>query len=268
MKNLFVRTTIAALTALALVAGSSTAFAQGWGTLQGQFVLDGDVPTPTPIQVSKDPQFCGKHKLVDEEVVVDPETKGIANVVTFLYLSTAEKSKLQIHPDLQKLAGEKVKVDNANCRFEPHIAAIWTKQTVELANSDPVGHNMNIVGFKNAPINQLIPAGKSLEHQFQAEESLPIPVACNIHPWMKGYLVIRDNPYVAVSEKTGKFTIDKLPAGKWKFRVWQEKGGYVQNVVVDGKPENWRRGEVEVEIQDGQTTDLGVIHVPAATLKL
>jgi plastocyanin len=247
---------------------NATAQAQGWGSLHGQFVFDGKAPVPGTIEPTKDPQYCGKFKLIDEEILVNAENGGIANIVTWLYVAPAEARKPAIHPDLQKLTTEKVKVDNKECRFAPHVSIVWTQQTVELANSDTVGHNMNITSFKNGSLNQLIPGGKSLEHKFGAEETLPIPVACNIHPWMKGYIVIRDNPYAAVTDSDGKFEIRDLPAGKWKFRFWHEKPGYVQEVVRDGKTEPWRRGEVEVEIKDGEVIDLGVIKVKPAALKL
>ena len=33
---------------------------------------------------TKDPEFCGKHQLVDETIVVNKDNKGLANVVVYL----------------------------------------------------------------------------------------------------------------------------------------------------------------------------------------
>ena len=51
---------------------------------------------------------------------------------------------------------------------------------------------------------------------------------CLRHPWHVGYVIVVDNPYVAVSgarnpsfpSGAGKNTIDKVPPGKWRVRVW------------------------------------------------
>lgn len=46
---------------------------------------------------------------------------------------------------------------------------------------------------------------------------------------MRGYLILRDNPYMAVSDVDGKFIIRKLPVGTHKFRVWHERVGWIKN---------------------------------------
>src|SRR5258708_11342366 len=41
---------------------------------------------------------------------------------------------------------------------------------------------------------------------------------------MKAYHFPIDHPYVAVTDKDGKFKIEGLPAGKHSFNVWHERG--------------------------------------------
>jgi hypothetical protein len=243
----------------------AAASAQQWGDLSGTFVFDGSAPTPTPATISKDQDFCGKFKLVDESLVVNPENNGIQNVVIYLYVKRGDKAP-EAHPDYAKTAGDTVQLDNKQCRFEPHIVTLRTSQKLLVGNPDPKGHNTNIATLSNAPQNVLIPAGGELNLQFKAEERLPVRVACNIHPWMSGYLVIKETPYMAVSDKDGKFTIKNLPVGKWTFQFWQEAAGYLDEVEVDGKPTKWTRGRVEIEIKPGEN-DLGEIKVPPATFE-
>ena len=59
--------------------------------------------------------------------------------------------------------------------------------------------------------------------------------------------------YAAVTSKDGSFKIEKLPAGKHEFRVWHERVGYVNA--------GEKRG-FEIEVADGETTDLGTVKVP------
>ena len=91
-------------------------------------------------------------------------------------------------------------------------------------------------------------------------ESTPIPAACNIHPWMRAYLVVTELPYVAVTNENGEFTIENLPSGEWTFQIWQEKAGYIQSAERDGKTQKWEKGRTTFAIHEGEN-DLGDIKV-------
>lgn len=236
------------LLASALTLVSSAAVAQQWGDLEGQFIYKGKAPAAMPIVPDKDPAFCGKHKLTTEKVVVNKENGGIANVV--VYLLPAPGSKVKLHPDLEKVSDEKVVLDNKNCRFEPHVLAIRTGQTLVIGNGDPIGHNTKAEFFNNASFNDLIPAGGKIEKKFTSAESAPNKVECSIHTWMNGYLLVRDNPYFAVSDKDGKFAIKNIPAGDHTFVVWHETG-YLSDVTLDGKATKWARGRAKLSIKVG-----------------
>ena len=128
-----------------------------------------------------------------------------------------------------------MRFDNHQCRFEPHVTMLRTTQTLVAGNKDPVGHNTNLSTLKNPPQNILIPAMGEQKLNFPMDESLPTTVNCNIHPWMKSFVVIKDHPYMGVSDKDGKVTIKNVPAGKWTFQFWQEAAGYVSEVELQGQ---------------------------------
>ncbi|MFV2068899.1 MAG: hypothetical protein ACC645_18185, partial [Pirellulales bacterium] len=222
-------------TATALVLGlllsTATAVAAEWGTLKGKFIYDGKPPVQKKLNVTKDAKICSEHQPMDESLVVSKEG-GLANVV--VYIRVKRGKKLKVHPDLKDSGSEPVQLDNLHCRFDPHIALLQTGQKLILKNSDPVGHNTNVFCFKNQPFNLLIPAGQSQEITTLTKgEPRPAGVACNIHPWMSGYLVVRDDPYMAVSAKDGSFEIKNIPAGEHEFQFWQDKG-YLRNVSFKG----------------------------------
>ena len=248
---LFVRV----LPAMLLLA--TTASAADWGTLKGRFVIGGDVAAPAALTVDKDVEVCGKHNLVNEEVVVGDD-KGIANVVVFV-----RDKKVTVKPELEAAAKEaKPVLDNLNCRFEPHVLFVQTGQELVVNNSDPVGHNSNISTVKNPPSNNLIPAGGEVTTTFSSDEAVPSQVTCNIHPWMKGWIVVRDNPYAAVSSLDGSFEIADLPAEELQLQFWHEKAGYIGEMTIDGKKEKARRGRMKLEIKPGDN-DLGEIVLDA-----
>ena len=81
---------------------------------------------------------------------------------------------------------------------------------------------------------------------------------------MSGYLVIRESPYMGVSDENGKLVIKNLPVGKWTFQFWHEKAGNVRNVQLNGEATEWPKGRVELTIKSGANA-LGEIKLaPAA----
>jgi plastocyanin len=239
---------------LLLVCGVAVTLAASTGhgdtaTLKGKFVLDGAAPKPEAITPTKDAEVCGKHKLERETLVVGADG-GIQNVLIW-----APKVKA---PAEAKGEGPAV-MDNKDCRFQPHILAMQAGQVLELKNSDPVGHNTEGHPRNNPEFNILIPASGKIEiKDLKKAETRPFEVKCAIHPWMKGYVLVSDAPS-AVSNADGSFEIKGLPAGtQVEFQVWQERGGFVKDVTVDGKKTTWGFGRFKMTLKPGEN-DMGTI---------
>ena len=241
----------------------TAAQAQQWGDLSAKFVYDGGKHQAAPLQVTTDKEFCSKFNVLDESLVVNAQNGGIANVVA--YLSQARPDgPVPVHPSYQETATAGVKMDNSCCRFDPHVALLRTTQKLLLGNSDDVSHNCKIDTLANQPINYTVPPKDKREQSFPLAERLPARVSCSIHPWMSGWLVIKDNPYMAISDASGKLLIKNLPVGKWTFQFWHEKAGFVRQVRQDGKTVEWAKGRVDVTIKPG-VNPLGEIKLaPAA----
>jgi hypothetical protein len=244
-----IRNVLTALIPVAVIAAMVSPASAQWADLKGKFVYDGPVPTAPKLTITKDVEVCGVHNLVDEELLVGADG-GLANVV--IYVST---KSVKTHPDYEKTAGDKVIFDNKNCRFEPHVLAMRLSQTIVLKNSDSIGHNSNVQPPGDQGINPLLPPGGAAENKFNLAQRLMVPISCNIHGWMKGYVVIRDNPYFAVTGKDGTFEIKNLPVGEeLEFQVLHEKAGYLV------AKSDWLRGRFKMKIKDGGS-DLGTVKV-------
>jgi plastocyanin len=249
-----IRTVVARLPGVALLAAATllpaAARADEWGTIKGRFTYGAAAPAATDLKADKDVEVCGKHKLVSEELVVGAD-KGIANVVVFV-----RDKAVKVHPDAAAGKSEQVVLDNKDCRFTPHVAFVQTGQPFVIKNSDSVGHNSNVATIKNQPSNNLIPQGSESKMTFKDEEGLPAQVTCNIHPWMKAWVVVRSNPYAAVSQADGSFEIKNVPAGEVELQFWHEKAGFVGEMTIGGKSEKIAKGRRKVTVKaDG--TDLG-----------
>lgn len=254
-RSLRVLSAITAIAALACL--TAAARADDWGSIKGRFTFDGTPPAPTKLDINKDQATCGNHDLVDQSLEV-ATGGGLANVVVWL-----RDKKVEVNPDYEKSASDKVTLDNKDCHFVPHVVGVRVGQTLVIKNSDPIAHNTKIDGT-NLSVNPLIPAGQSNEQSIDGAENLPAPVSCSIHGWMHGVLVVRSNPYFAISDKDGNFEIKNLPAGEHEFQVWQEKAGYITDVSVDGRSVEWMKGRVKWTVEAGKTTDLGEFKLAAA----
>ncbi|NBW86574.1 MAG: hypothetical protein EBR23_07050, partial [Planctomycetia bacterium] len=116
------------------------------------------------------------------------------------------------------------------------------------------------------PSNSLVPAGGSAALKFSSEEAIPAQVTCNIHPWMKAWVLVRPNPYAAVSKADGTFEIKGVPAGEVELQFWHEKAGYLAEMTIGGKAEKASKGRKKVSVAAGGT-DLGDIVLDAAIFK-
>lgn len=234
----------------ALVVAQDGAF----GTIKGRLVWGGpSVPTQVELKVEKDPQICAKSKLYDRGLVVDPDTKGIAHAFAYV-VSPKGKNPAAEKALLAKMP--KVEIDNLNCEFQPYSTAAHKAQGFVFKSSDPIGHNAHYTGFTNNKNVALPPSGKT-EDKLVAEKR-PIALKCDIHPWMKGWIMVFDHPFFAVTAPDGSFTIDGVPAGPQSVIVWQEKAGYVTEGAAKGKT---------VQVESGKTVDLGDIVLSPTKVK-
>lgn len=255
-----------------LLLTSGLASAEGWGSLTGRFVVEGDPPTRADLSLGNDP-VCHAVKPVDESVLVGKQG-GLANAM--VYLRPPRGSELPLPPGDAARTAQPAELTNRQCAFSPRVAVLRTGQPLVVRNADPTAHNTKFDLVRNTAINQVIPAEGSVTLKLETAESLPTPVSCNIHPFMRGYVMVRSDPYAAVSGPDGRFRIEAVPAGEHQFQFWHESG-YLKNVPFGGDPLKGgpangglaeggatdRRGRIRLTITDGDELDLGDVRVPA-----
>jgi len=241
---------------VAATAGSETpgsaAEPTGYATLRGRFVLQGSAPAPVALNIVKDEAVCapGGHPVYANELLVDPATQGIANVL--IYAEGIPEA--WAHEDSRPGKTDELIFDQKQCVFLTRMVAMQTSQKLRALNSDPVGHNLMVASF-----NQTIPAGGYAIYQPTKELRTPVKMSCAVHPWMTAWFINRDNSYYAVTGPDGAFEIPNLPAGvPLELRVWQEKLGSISNVIVDGSPKTWSKGKLSVTLEADTAQELNV----------
>lgn len=233
----------------ALATTLTAAEAADWGMLKGRITFTGEVPEAERLEITRDEEVCGPLNLVDESLVVNPNNRGIQNVVVWL----SSRKAVPIHPSFP--ANPKpAQLDNRDCRFVPRLVRLRTNQTLRSISTDPISHNIAVYARRNTPFSEVIPDGKAVEKSFAKEELMPIRVDCSTHAWMRAYLVITEHPYSAVTDKDGKFEIPNLPYGEWEFRFWHERVSYLPTLNIGGQVKELSRGRLEITIDQPETS--------------
>ena len=127
---------------------------------------------------------------------------------------------------------EPVKIDQHGCVYVPHVIAVTTHTPVQVHNSDMATHNSLALTKTNSPWNETqAVGGKAVERVFSAPE-VALALKCNIHPWMKVYVAVFNNPYFQVTGKDGSFTLKNVPPGNYKLTAWQERYGTIEQPIT------------------------------------
>ena len=179
-------------------------------TVRGKVILNGKSPIMKPIDVG----HCAdrEHPVAEESVLVDAQG-GLKNAIV----------------SIDGLGATETPAANANlnqeyCRFEPHILAVQTNQEIDIHSADATLHNAHFMAEINPPAN-LMMAGPHESKLLRFKSPEIVTVTCDVHPWMKAYVGVFENPYHAVTGEDGSFEIAGVPEGAQVISVWHERYG-------------------------------------------
>ena len=202
------------LTAVVIIGFSGFSHAQ----ITGKVTLLGDPPEMPQIKTMQAIAQCAAlHKdPVYEDTVVVSDKNEIANVIVFIKPAPGQVLK---GPQLTK----PLIVDQKGCMYSPHILALEVGQPLVARNSDGFLHNVHALAVNNPQFNFVqVAVGDKQIDPFKVPETFQIK--CDVHPWMKAIVRVFDHPYFAVSDQSGKYTIDTqgLADGTYAVQAWQE----------------------------------------------
>jgi hypothetical protein len=59
-----------------------------------------------------------------------------------------------------------------------------------------------------------------------------VRIDCDLHSWMRAWVVVAEHPFYAVTGSEGEFALDNVPPGRYTLQIWQETLGIVTRDVV------------------------------------
>ena len=115
-------------------------------------------------------------------------------------------------------------MDQKGLSFQPHILIVPVGATVDFLNSDKVQHNIfwpAISGDKKMSHNMgTWPTGEI--RPFKYDKPGIVPLLCNVHPEMGGYVIVVPTQFSAETDASGAYKIDGLAPGQYTITAWHE----------------------------------------------
>lgn len=120
-------------------------------------------------------------------------------------------------------------IDHRDLDFVPHVLVVRAGATVEFKNSDGMP----------CRIYSISPGGTFLLRRQDGgpmrvtfDRAGVIEIRCADHARIYAYLVVKENPYFALTEKRGRYRIAGVPSGRYTLAAWYE-GAVLKTQTVE-----------------------------------
>ena len=211
------------------------------GTLKGHVKYDGKPPKKKRLRMDADPVCGSSHSgPVYSENFKMAKDGSMAEALVYLKDVSYDGG----------VPSEPAVLDQKGCIYMPHVFGMVAGQELLIKNSDATLHNIHSMPKVNKEFNFAMPkVVKEKKSTFSLSEPDPFYIKCDVHPWMKSWVLVSDHPFFAVTDENGNFSIEGIPAGTYEVVCWQEKFGK-------------RTITKKVTIGDGDTTENFVFSRP------
>ena len=196
------------------------------GSIAGTITVSGPVTKLPARKIGKDPQVCGTAQRESQKFIVN-QAGAVRNAVVIVQGVKRGKA--------MPAAAQNAEIDQNKCEYSPHVQVMAVNTEIALKNSDPILHNIQFFEGDNSLFNIAQPVQGQVNKK-KLEKTGTIYVECAVHGWMQGNVVVVDNPYYAVTDENGKFSIPDLPPGKYQVKIWHEYlGESTREITVAAK---------------------------------
>lgn len=131
-------------------------------------------------------------------------------------------------PQVRVSASEMAQQDTA---FKPAVVTVPVGAALQFVNHDKIFHN--VFSYSKTKRFDLGRNPKGEAKTVTFDKAGTVTVFCEIHKWMRGAVLVLENPFFATVRDDGTFTIPNVPPGKYKISIWHaERGKKTIDVVV------------------------------------
>ena len=106
--------------------------------------------------------------------------------------------------------------------FTPHVLPVVVGTTVEWPNNDDIYHN--VFSMSDAkPFDLGLYKHGEPGKRVTFDKPGRVDVFCSIHANMHCIVLVLENPYFAVANDSGRYSITNVPAGTYRLKAWHER---------------------------------------------
>jgi hypothetical protein len=193
------------------------------GTLTGKAWLDGPVPEPRifPLALYPFGPYCNKNERITDgggsiriqefEVGADHGLKDVVVAVQGV------KRGKPFTPIVAEIVAR-------DCEFIPSVSIVQNQGQFRMINEDPIIHNAQLYQSEKGNLRLTVPNPPNSTGTFPIsfERNYRIyQMICGMHEFMQTWGYAVDNPYYALTDENGLFTIDGLPPGTYTVTAWR-----------------------------------------------
>ena len=126
-------------------------------------------------------------------------------------------------------------LDQKDLAFHPQVLPVLVGTTVDFPNRDNLFHNVFSYSSPKEFDLGRYPTGDSKSVRF--DKAGIVRVYCDIHSHMNATILVLENPYFAVPDDGGSFTIRNIPNGTYTARLWfgRELAGNQSVTIKNGE---------------------------------
>jgi plastocyanin len=189
------------------------------GEITGKVTYEGPTPKNKTLKMDADPVCASQHSgaVLSNDTLVG-SGGGLKNVLVYVKAG-APVAGIPPAPTTP------VKVDQKGCIYTPRVVVARVGQPVAFTNSDDTKHHIQAMAQINKEWTVSQDKGAPAQTVSFDKPEIGILVICHLHPWMRMFVHVLQNPYYAVTGDDGTFTIKGLPPGYYTIEAWHEKLG-------------------------------------------
>jgi plastocyanin len=195
------------------------------GSIQVQVRYAGPPAAPKPINMNGTPACAALHPEPVLEQPLKVSDGQLADAVVYIKSGFGDRAFAA--------PAQPVVIDQKGCLYDPRVVAVMVGQPLQFRNSDNEAHNVHGRPKQIDGWNFLMSRPNSTRDVTFDKPEVGVLVSCDVHPWMRAYVSVFDNPYFAITPSNGTVTLKQVPPGNYVVGVWHETlGTLVQPVTV------------------------------------